>query len=64
MDIAWRLEGELLPAVSMPSTAGGEVALDRLRGHWTALFTYVKNMAEMPGVIPPVNWSELPGCSG
>jgi peroxiredoxin len=34
-----RLEGEALPSVALPSAAGGEVVLDRLRGHWTVLYT-------------------------
>jgi len=40
VDIACeRLEGEAPPPVPLPSTAGGEVVLDRLRRHWTALYT-------------------------
>ncbi len=64
VDIAWRLEGEPLPAVSLPSTDGREVALGRLHGHWTVLYTYPKNMAQMPGVTRPDNWDQLPGASG
>lgn len=64
VDIAWRLEGEPLPAVSLPSSDGRGVALNRLRGHWTVLYTYPKNMADMPGVIRPDNWDQMPGAPG
>ena len=64
VDIAWRLTGEMLPAVRLPSTAGDDVDLGQLRGHWSVLFTYPKNMVDMPGVTRPANWYERPGCPG
>ena len=64
VDIAWRLEGDLLPAVTLPSTDGSEVAIDRLLGHWTVLYTYPKNMTNMPGMVPPAGWLNRPGCPG
>ncbi len=64
VDIAWRLEGERLPGLSLPSTDGRAVALDRLRGQWTVLYTYPKNMVDMPGVVRPENWDQIPGALG
>jgi hypothetical protein len=64
VDIGWRLEGERLPAISLPSTSGRRVALDRLRGRWTVLYTYPKNMVDMPGVVRPQNWDQIPGALG
>lgn len=64
VDIAWRVEGEPLPSVSLPSTDGGTVALDRLRGGWAVLFTYAKNMVDMPGVVRPDTWEQIPGAPG
>lgn len=64
VDIAWRLEGGRLPSLSLPSTDGRAVALDRLRGQWTVLYTYPKNMVDMPGVVRPENWDQIPGALG
>lgn len=64
VDIGWRLEGERLPVVSLPSTNGRMVALDSLRGRWTVLYTYPKNMVDMPEVIRPENWDQIPGALG
>jgi hypothetical protein len=64
VDIAWRLEGEMLPQVSLPSTDGPAVALGSLRGQWTVLFTYPKNMVDMPGVTRPDHWDQIPGAPG
>ncbi|HEY7676316.1 MAG TPA: peroxiredoxin [Candidatus Methylomirabilis sp.] len=59
-----RLVGRALPPVRLPSTEGGEVDLGALRGTWVVLYTYPKNMVNMPGVTIPEGWGETPGLSG
>lgn len=59
-----RLVGRTLPAVRVPSTQGGEVNLAGLKGAWVVLYTYPKNMVDMPGVVIPDGWDSVPGLRG
>jgi peroxiredoxin len=56
------LPGMELPAVALPSTAGGDVHLDRLGAGRTVLYAYP--MTGTPGVDPPDGWDEIPGARG
>ncbi|MDD9718249.1 peroxiredoxin [Dinoroseobacter sp. PD6] len=58
---AAHLPGMVLPAVALPSTGGGTVALDRLPG--TAVL-YVYPMTGTPGVALPEGWNDIPGARG
>jgi peroxiredoxin len=59
--VAWRLIGAPLPDLSLPSTAGGAVALARLA---TRTVLYVYPMTGKPGVSLPDGWELLPGARG
>jgi peroxiredoxin len=59
-----RLVGRALPPVRLPSTEGGEVDLGALAGSWVVLYTYPKNMVDMPGVAIPEGWDRIPGLRG
>ncbi len=56
------LPGTPMPHVALPSTAGGEVALDRLGAGRTVLYIYP--MTGRPGVDLPDGWNEIPGARG
>jgi len=56
------LPGTPTPHVVLPSTAGGEVALDQLSGGRTVLYIYP--MTGRPGVDLPDGWNEIPGARG
>jgi peroxiredoxin len=51
-----------MPHIVLPSTAGGEVALDQLGGGRTVLYIYP--MTGRPGVDLPDGWNEIPGARG
>jgi peroxiredoxin len=51
----------LVPAVALPSTAGGEVRLDRLAGR-TVLFCYPRT--GRPDQEMPPGWDAIPGARG
>lgn len=59
---ALHLVGRLLPALSLPSTAGREVRLDALGPGWTALYAYPRTgRPDEPG---PPEWDAIPGARG
>ena len=53
------LPGTPMPQIVLPSTAGGEVALDQLGAGRTVLDLYP--MTGRPGVDLPDGWNEIPG---
>lgn len=55
------LTGTELPAVSLPTTSGGVVRLDKLRG---LQVLYVYPMTGRPGVALPNGWDAIPGARG
>jgi peroxiredoxin len=55
------LTGMALPALALPSTAGGEVRLDELPG-LTVLFCYPRT--GRPGEEMPPGWDAIPGARG
>jgi len=59
-----RLVGRPLPPLRLPSTDGGNVNLAELKGKWIVLYTYPKNMVDMPGVTIPKGWDDVPGLRG
>lgn len=59
---ARHLAGMMLPEVALPSTAGGTVSLDRLKGR-TVVFAYPRT--GLPGDPSPVpDWDMIPGARG
>jgi peroxiredoxin len=58
---AAHLEGMELPAIALPSTAGGEVDLAALTG-LTVIYVYPKT--GRPGVAMPEGWDDIPGARG
>ncbi len=56
------LAGLPLPAVALPSTQGGRVALDALPAGRSVIFCYP--MTGQPGVALPDGWDEIPGARG
>ena len=56
------LPGTPMPHIVLPSTAGGEVALDQLGAGRTVLYLYP--MTGRPGVDLPDGWNEIPGARG
>jgi peroxiredoxin len=56
------LPGHEIPPVALPSTAGGDVRLDRLGPGRTVIYAYP--MTGTPGVDPPDGWDEIPGARG
>jgi peroxiredoxin len=59
---ARHLEGMSLPELSLPSTAGGQVAFSQLSARWTVLYCYP--MTGVPGQPLPDGWDLLPGARG
>ena len=55
------LAGMRMPAIALPSTAGGEVRLDRLPGR-TVLFCYPRT--GRPDQELPPGWDAIPGARG
>lgn len=58
---ARHLSGASIPAVALPSTAGGEVRLADVPGR-TVVFAYP--MTGVPGVPLSEGWDEIPGARG
>jgi peroxiredoxin len=58
---AAHLEGMELPAVALPSTAGGAVDLSALSG-LTVVYVYPKT--GRPGTDMPAGWDDIPGARG
>lgn len=56
------LPGLPLPAVALPSSRGGRVALDDLPARRSVLFCYP--MTGQPGVALPEGWDDIPGARG
>lgn len=56
------LPGLPLPAVALPSTRGGRVALDALPAGRSVIFCYP--MTGEPGVALPAGWDDIPGARG
>jgi peroxiredoxin len=56
------LPGTRMPHIVLPTTAGGEVALDELVPGRTVLYIYP--MTGQPGVDLPDGWNEIPGARG
>ena len=60
-EAAAHLEGMEMPAVALPSTAGGEVDLSALSG-LTVIYVYPKT--GRPGTAMPEGWDDIPGARG
>jgi peroxiredoxin len=58
------LPGLALPAVALPSTAGGAVSLDGLGLHGARTVLYVYPMTGKPGAALPEGWDAIPGARG
>jgi peroxiredoxin len=59
---AAHLVGLSAPHVSLPSTAGGAVAIDDLVAGRTVVFVYP--MTGVPGAVLPEGWDAIPGARG
>ena len=58
------LPGLALPAVALPSTAGGAVSLDELGRDRPRTVLYVYPMTGKPGAELPQGWDAIPGARG
>ncbi len=56
------LTGLPLPAVALPATTGGRVALDALQSRRNVIFCFP--MTGQPGVPLPEGWDDIPGARG
>jgi peroxiredoxin len=56
------LTGQSMPSLSLSSTSGGSVALDRLGPLLTVLYVYP--LTGRPGVDLPQGWDTIPGARG
>jgi peroxiredoxin len=56
------LRGAAMPAIELPSTAGGSVRLDQPRSEWTVVYAYPRT--GLPDVDSPPGWDEIPGARG
>ena len=56
------LPGRLAPRLTLPSTAGEDVALDALGPGRTVIYIYP--MTGRPGVDLPAGWDDIPGARG
>lgn len=56
------LPGLPLPAVALPSTGGGRIALDALPAGRSVIFCFP--MTGQPGVPLPAGWDDIPGARG
>jgi peroxiredoxin len=59
---ASQLPGRAMPALSLPATSGGQVALDALGSGRTVVYVYP--MTGRPGVDLPEGWDDIPGARG
>lgn len=59
---AAHLPGMSMPHITLASTAGDRVALDRLGGGRTVIYVYP--LSGRPGVALPGGWNEIPGARG
>ena len=59
---ASHLPGRAMPALSLPATDGGQVALDALGSGRTVVYIYP--MTGRPGVELPEGWDDIPGARG
>lgn len=59
---AAHLPGMSMPHITLASTAGDRVALDRLGGGRTVIYVYP--LSGRPGVALPDGWNEIPGARG
>jgi peroxiredoxin len=53
-----------LPAIELPSTAGGAVSLDRLGTEAPRTVLYIYPMTGTPGAQLPDGWDSIPGARG
>lgn len=58
------LPGLAVPAIALPSTAGGTVSLDSLGHDRPRTVLYVYPMTGKPGVDLPAGWNAIPGARG
>ena len=58
------LPGLALPPIELPSTAGGNVALDGLGRDRPRMVLYVYPMTGRPGADLPDGWDSIPGARG
>jgi peroxiredoxin len=58
------LTGMRMPALALPSTAGGEVRLDVTPTGRARMVVYAYPLTGLPGVDPPAGWDDIPGARG
>ena len=63
-DTADHLTGRAVPAVPLPSTAGGVIRVDRVPDGSERLVVYAYPMTGLPGVENPRGWDDIPGARG
>ena len=61
-DLHGRLAGQALPALSLPATSGGTVALDALPAARSVIYAYPRTSE--PGRPAPEGWDGIPGARG
>jgi peroxiredoxin len=61
---ARHLPGMVMPAIALPSTAGGVFRVDKIPGGFGRLIIYAYPKTGQPGVGPPAEWDEIPGARG
>jgi peroxiredoxin len=61
---ARHLTGMAMPAIALPSTAGGTQRVDKIPGGFGRLIIYAYPKTGRPGVDPPADWDEIPGARG
>ena len=61
-DLHDRLAGRAMPALSLPSTSGGMVALDVLPAARSVIYAYPRTSE--PGQLAPEGWDVIPGARG
>lgn len=53
-----------MPAIALPSTAGGAIRVDVVPARLSRLIVYAYPLTGLPGVDNPPGWDEIPGARG
>ncbi|HEY3734526.1 MAG TPA: peroxiredoxin [Streptosporangiaceae bacterium] len=58
------LRGAVMPALALPSTAGGPMRVDTVPTGFRRLIVYAYPLTGLPGVENPAGWDGIPGARG
>ncbi len=61
---ARHLPGMVMPAIALPSTAGGALRLDTIPEGFDRLIIYAYPKTGRPGIDMPAGWDQIPGARG